>query len=431
LESAAPEDSTLEAAPPEDAPPDDGSPAKDLLGRVSKTPGSKTSRRHNRPDFHEIAKETYELDSRADRTPHGGRVFEISRTRPWRKRAWTSLIDFSVNLNPSGPPPGLIDFLKKNVKLAFYYPEPWNDTMTSALSEFHSIPADRILAGAGSTPLIYLLPRVLRPRKPVVVAPAFSEYGQGLKASGIAFRVVSAKAKDGFLVTEDVIEKTLALRPDLVFIAHPANPTGRLTPRSSMELLLDAAKRPGGPTVVIDEAFIDFCQGATSWIGEAAVRPNVIVLRSMTKIFYVPGLRLGYCVGDPDLVEACKTLMGPWAVSTPAQFAAKFMLGKRVYQAETPLITANLRSELVKALAPLNPYPSDANYVLASVPDRISGYLDHLKSHLIKDGIVIRDASDMPGLGPGHIRFAVRKIRDIHKLSRSLLSFQFKRGFFG
>ena len=335
---------------------------------------------------------------------HGGRVFE---TGEGAKAPWAHVLDFSVNLNPMGPPKVLFAFLFYNAPAICHYPEPWCRSMKEAIASHLEIDPSKILPGSGSTPLIYLIPRLLRPKRSVIIGPAFAEYGQALAALGLQYKYVHADPAEGFLVTPEVARKALSLKPDLIFVANPANPSGRLLPGDSLVPLLIAAAVDDGPHLAIDEAFIDFCHPDISAARLAAKTPKIIVLRSMTKVFCVPGLRLGYAVwGDSRGIEAAESLTGPWAVSTLAQMAARFLLGKKDYLARAPLVAQRARAILQQGLASFKQYPSYANYVLFDLSEHGPEYLSDLTRNLLINDIHIRLASDMPGVPPGHVRLA-------------------------
>jgi threonine-phosphate decarboxylase len=352
---------------------------------------------------------------------HGGRVFEIGEATG---RPWESLIDFSVNLNPAGPPPGLIEFLRENVELSLVYPEAWNKSVSQEIGDYHGLRPEYIAPGAGSTPLIYAIPRVINPQKTVIIGPAFAEYGQGLEASGYRYKLICANEEDDFLVTPKVVKQALSLDPDLIFVANPANPTGRRPPFESMKLLREAAEAKKGPYLVLDEAFVNFCQDYTSRASSVHYYPKTIFLRSLTKIFCVPGLRLGYAVGPPKIIKSLNAILGPWTISTLGQFAVKFLLPKHDYINKSADETAELRELLQKALAPWRFFPSDANYVLMSLRGKRGEYLNDFKKFLLSSGIIVRDASNMPGMSFGFFRFAVRPKPDIIHLAKTLRAFR-------
>ena len=353
---------------------------------------------------------------------HGGEIFKNAQALG---RSRDEILDFSVNLNPLGPPPGLLPFLEKNASLALYYPDPWNEAAAKDLSNFYSIAPEHVLPGAGSTPLIYALPRVLKPKRTIIIAPCFAEYGEGLKAAGLKFGYALASPENDFLVTPELVERVLELKPDLIFIAPPANPTGRLVPQESMELLLRAAKRKGGPNVILDEAFIDFCpEAGASFLKAATLRPKFFVLRSLTKVYCVPGLRLGFAAGDRRALAAAKALLGPWSIPTISQLAIKILLEETKYLGRTPEASRELGSELKKALRPWRQFPSDANYVLMSLLDKTREYRELFKSFLWSRAIVVRYAGNMPWLEDGYFRFAVRSLHDINFLYETLKDFR-------
>jgi threonine-phosphate decarboxylase len=351
---------------------------------------------------------------------HGGQLFKIAAMTG---KSPASLLDFSVNLNPLGPHPKLLSFLKKTADLAFYYPDPWNAAVAKDLSSHYNVPEDRVLPGSGSTPLIYSLIRTLSPQRPVIIGPAFSEYGQALAAIGAKPLYANARKEDGFLVTPGLFEEALSHKPDLVIAAHPANPTGRLVPWEILLALAESASEKGGPSVLLDEAFIDFCENGRNLLEMAASRPKIYVLRSLTKFFCVPGLRLGFAVGDSRVLAAAKALLGPWTISTQAQSAVRFLLLNRDYYIDAAEMTACLRKRLQKALSPFRQYPSDANFILMSLPEEDARRWSGFEAFLLDEGVILRNASDMPGLAPGFFRFAVKSGKDISKLSRAVKAF--------
>jgi threonine-phosphate decarboxylase len=336
-----------------------------------------------------------------DRNPHGGDVIAAARTMGARP---DQLLDFSANINPLGPPPGAVRAASGALDLAVHYPDPFGRELTDKLASVHGLDPAQILVGNGSTQLIYLAVRALRPRKALLIAPCFFEYERALIAAGVPFDAHPAPESSGF-----ILKQTPDLQgADLVFIANPGNPAGSLIPpdrlASMVRELTDA-----GAVVVLDEAFIDFAEEASQ---KALVREvdRLIVLRSFTKIFALPGLRLGFAAADRDLTRRLTEQIEPWSVNTPAQAAGLACLGDQDYLDRTRSYVDAARTSLAGALSRipgLKVFPSAANYLLVKI-DRAGWTAAGLKERLAARRILIRDAGNFRGLDQRFFRVAVR-----------------------
>jgi threonine-phosphate decarboxylase len=346
---------------------------------------------------------------------HGGRVFEAAADLGL---PWQDILDFSANINPLGQPPGLKEHLFENFPATIHYPDVDASNLVSELSSQTGLPPEAILPGAGSTPHIRMLARFFRPKRPLIMGPAFAEYEESLLAASLKPLHIYAREKDGFLPQPKSVDEIGRLEPDLVFLANPANPTGRLAPEETIEALLGYARRSKA-TLVIDEAFIDFTRRGS--IQEEVLRnPGLIILRSLTKVFAVPGLRLAYLAANPRLCKAFKAQMEPWPINFMALEAGIYSLRLKSFMEGTAAETERLRPVLQKALSPWGGLtPSDANFVLMKVhdPDKNKEKIVH---GLYREGILVRDASNFRGLKEGFLRFAVRPEQEIKRLSQAL-----------
>ncbi len=333
---------------------------------------------------------------------HGGDVYAQTRALGV---ALKDLLDFSANINPLGFPPGLGPALQAALPEVVHYPDRQGLKLREALAAYHRLDPPQILLGNGSTELIYLLARVLRPARALIVAPAFSEYEQAFRVAGIPV--------DFHITTEDH-DFTLAEPLDprgasLVFLANPASPSGELV---SPDLLLGLAKalRTVGVFLVLDEAFIDFVEEA-SFKRHLARFPQVIILRSFTKFFGIPGLRLGYLLAAPALVAKLAASQEPWSVGTLAQAAGRACLADRGFMRQTRDLIRREREFLLGQLAALPgllPFPSSVNYLLVKLtrPGRTAA---RLQQEMLRHRILIRDASNFRGLDERFFRVAVRR----------------------
>lgn len=288
-----------------------------------------------------------------------------------------TLLDFSASINPLGPPEAVREVLLRAPDLATRYPSPDARELCEALACHHGVPAACVLAGNGSTQLIYLVAQLLSGTPAWVVTPAFTEYEDACEACGLP------------------LTRT---RPGVTFVGNPTSPEGRLLARE------DVLALPG--TVIVDEAFMEFAGDRESLVRRAAEDPRLVVLRSLTKFYALPGLRLGYLVAVPAMVERLRRLQPPWSVNALAGAAGRAALADPAYRDRTRRVVRELRDELVRGLREVGllPSPSEANFVLCRVPDA-----GGLCRALRESGIVARNCDSFTGLPPNrYVRFAVR-----------------------
>src|SRR6185312_15211753 len=217
------------------------------------------------------------------------------------------LTDLAVNVRIPRPPAWLLDRIAAELPGLAAYPDA--APATAAVAAAHGREPEQVLLTSGAAEAFVLLARALRPRRAVVVHPQFTEPEAALSAAGHEVTRVLTPAADGFRLAPAAVPEDA----DLVVVGNPTNPTGVLHPRA----LLASLARPGR-IVVVDEAFMDAVPDEPeSLVGT----PCVLVLRSLTKTWSLPGVRAGYVVGDPAHLEELSRQQPPWSVSTPATAA--------------------------------------------------------------------------------------------------------------
>ncbi|MDO9529216.1 MAG: threonine-phosphate decarboxylase CobD [Syntrophales bacterium] len=338
---------------------------------------------------------------------HGGNVNEMSRIYGIDEDA---IIDFSANINPLGYPPGLRESVTEEFDSILNYPDIDSFDLVSGLSEYHGIGQDSILAGNGSTEFIYWIPVVFKPENALIVTPAFSEYEKGLKAVGTKVSYFQTEDKSNFSVDIDRLCERLREGFDIVYFCNPANPTGVLTPKDELYRIIACAGETGA-LAVIDEAFIDFVEEES--VKEEIFRfSNLIVLRSMTKFFGIPGLRVGYVMASAPCVKKIREYKPPWTVNSLVQKAVVKALVDADYIRETRQYILTERDFLSNALNEIpgfKTYSSAANFLLVSMDSRISVNSTELRDHLAQGGILIRDCSTFQGMEDRYFRVAVKR----------------------
>ncbi|MGH9961891.1 MAG: pyridoxal phosphate-dependent aminotransferase, partial [Pyrinomonadaceae bacterium] len=334
---------------------------------------------------------------------HGGRVYEAARR--WNV-APHEVVDFSSNINPLGPPQRVLAKIKTGFAPINFraYPDPHSFVM--ALAEKHRLMPDEIVVGSGVASLIFAVMHAVLPQRVAVLEPAFAEYARACAAVQATVTTWSLKEDDCF--DPDFSALTRALddgKFDLVILNSPHNPSGRLYARKDLLSLVDTAER-SNVTVVLDEACIDYVP-ESSLLALAATKAHLIVLRSLTKFYAMPGLRVGYAVCGADQAKAIAMQVDPWSVSTIALEAARATLEEDDFDAQTRQINSGARGEFTTALqeARLHVFPSAANFLLARLPH---GSGAELAIWLESERILIRRCDSFGGLTDRHIRLAVR-----------------------
>ncbi len=308
----------------------------------------------------------------------------------------SDLLDFSANLNPLGPPPGVFPEFFASFDCLNEYPEPYAESLLALLAARWNLPASQIVAGNGSNLLLNLFPAVSGAKRALVVTPGYLEYAESCRNCGL-------ETVEFFSFPLNLSALSGEIRSgDLVIFGNPNNPAGYALRRGELELFVAAHPEA---FFLVDEAFIEFFGEAESLCG--CQLPNLAVSRSFTKAYALPGLRMGAMVGPERLMAKLRAMQGAWALSRPALEIAKYLLNQPdAYRTETRDETARLRGRLSAALAELpgfQVFPSEANYLLVKTPER-----DLPRRMLLKHRIALRSCADYPGLGSGFCRIAVR-----------------------
>lgn len=356
---------------------------------------------------------------------HGGNVFAAARAL---RRPIDRLIDFSASINPLGPSPRALRAVCHAQKLLQHYPDPDCTVLRDALAARWRCRSEQIVIGNGSTELIHLLPVALRIGRLMVVGPTFSEYARAMERRGGSVYMVSADRANGYRLP--LASVTLAIhkrRPlvDAVLLCNPNSPTGQASDAGEVIKLVQVTERTG-IRLIVDETFIDYCE-KRSILPLIGQYENVIVLRSFTKFFGLPGLRAGYLVASSDVSQAVRAVQPPWSVNTLAQEAALAALKDRRHAERSRRFMIQERTRftvLLSALPGCSVYPSQANFLLMELPRRLRAAT--LTTRLRQQGLLIRDCSAVPGLNPRSIRLAVRTRHENDRLVRAL-SYELKR----
>lgn len=350
------------------------------------------------------------------RHDHGGNLRTLSESAGVPAG---QILDFSANINPLGLSSKVEAAIREAIPSVVHYPDPEATALRRALALYHDLSPDLVLPGNGSTELIYLLARALRPRSAVVLHPAFSEYEAALEPAGCRAERALLSEEDDFLPRASSLASRIEGH-DAVIFANPNNPSGSLVHRDALLALVGACEASGA-TIIVDEAFVDFVEEFS--LKDCLDRfSRLILLRSMTKFFSLPGLRLGYLLASADLLRRLSPWKEPWSVNGLAQAAGLAALEDREYQECSRALIPSWREALATGLQKFGVFrvfPGAANYLLVkSLDPRWTA--PALKSALLKRGIAIRDCSSFPGLDRRFVRLAVRRPEENQTLLRAL-----------
>jgi L-threonine-O-3-phosphate decarboxylase len=323
----------------------------------------------------------------------------------------SALTDFSASINPLGTPQSAIAAIISNTPQLSAYPDPEYTELRSHLANHHQIDPQFILPGNGSAELLTWAGRELAQQNfTYLITPAFSDYARALNAFG--GKILPCRGERPFALTKfaptlfDSLPIPQSPQPQSgLLLNNPHNPTGKLWTR---EEILPHLKQFN--LVVIDEAFMDFLtpaqeQSLIPWVAEY---PNLVILRSLTKFYSLPGLRIGYAIAHPDRLKKWQQWRDPWSVNTLAAAATAAALQDKKFQQQTWNWLTPARSRLfeqLEAIPGLDPLQGVANYLL--VKTELSA--TKLQEQLLRNyQIVIRDCLSFPELGDRYFRIAVR-----------------------
>ncbi|MFH1651491.1 MAG: histidinol-phosphate transaminase [Chloroflexota bacterium] len=318
------------------------------------------------------------------------------------------VLDFSVSSNPYMPPPGIRRVLA--AADISRYPDSLVGALRERLAGMLAVSPESIIVGSGTTEIIRLIAQAYfrQGQRALLLAPTYGEYDIACRIAGVQLTEHRLRAENDFrLLPEEAAELIPRYRPEVMFLCNPNNPTGQYLGREKVEALLAGL---GDGLLVLDEAYIAFVEDAWNSL-DLAARGNVIILRSMTKDWGMCGLRLGYAVATPPVIDVLRRVCPPWNVNIAAQEAGAAAL------AWTDYLTASLRKVrrgrdyLVRELTRMGyrVLPTEANYFLVEVGDAAA-----FRAKLLPQGILVRDCTSF-GL-PEYVRLAPRTLPECRRL---------------
>ena len=325
-------------------------------------------------------------------------------------------MDFSINVNPLGTPECVKEALHRAVEMCGKYPDMEAERLKEAVGTFLGVPKQYLLFGNGASELFMAVVHGIKPKKVVIPMPSFYGYEYAAKSVDSEMIYYEMNQEDNFCVTEDM-NRILTEDVDLLFLANPNNPIGNLLDKEMIKKLLLHC-RDKGIYVVVDECFIEFCGNQFSLLPEIRESEHLILVRAFTKIFSIPGVRLGYLVCKSKAVHTKIARQLPeWNLSCFAQEAGCICAKQAEFILKTKNYIEYERQFMEKRLMQLGlrTFPSMSNFITV--------YSDKpLYGKLLKRGILIRDCSNFRGLGKGFYRIAVKSREENEILLKAIES---------
>jgi threonine-phosphate decarboxylase len=352
---------------------------------------------------------------------HGGDIYSLAGKIGVEL---SELADFSSNISPLPLPREFIEFLASSLGQISMLPEVDSLGLRRALASRFGLFPENFIACAGTTEWIYRIARVTPAEQAVIPVPAYSDYMDAALMAGLNV-VESGPWPDGRPGTDVRVLADICSRidrPTIVYLCNPNNPTGRfITPLA----IVEAAKDAPGALWVIDESYAPFiADDNESSVISNDMPPNILVLRSFSKIYRIPGLRLGYVAGSRKTIADLATHLLPWATGRLAQLAGEYLLKMEDYEERVRSFWQGEKEKFLRAtdaVAWLEYLPGQTHFMLFRVLPPWSA--EKVVSTLSNSGILVRNCANFRGLEGEHIRIALRTPEDNMRLVARLESF--------
>ena len=323
-------------------------------------------------------------------------------------------LDFSENVNPLGVPEGIRQSWPELFAALPHYPDPAGEPFRSAAAAYHGVPVGRVLAGNGAAELFSIIAERYRGRTALLVHPTFSEYQATLLSKGACCTdFVTDPADPEF--PEERILKEMA-EADVLYICNPNNPTGGRLSTGTIRRLAEHGLRTGCE-LVIDEAFMDFAGEQHSFIPHLKEFPHTVVVRSMTKMYGIAGIRLGYMIGSEERIASHQKMVPHWNVNGIAARIGKLCFGEEAFRRRTIRYCEEERRKLARYLetAGCALTGSETNYI-SFRPERSAG----LYKAMLRQGIVLRHTENFLGMDGAWFRVGIKEREKMEILKEAL-----------
>lgn len=335
---------------------------------------------------------------------HGGQAWKL-----------TCVEDYSQNLNPLGPPEGLADEIAKAYGCLGHYPDVECTRAREAIAAYYGLGKENVVMGAGSSEIIRNFPMTfLEPGDRVLMfSPTFAEYARQCGIMGVRADVVELLPSNDFRIDRNALTDALDTRQHkALWLCNPNNPTGRMEKRAD---LLDIVRECEeiGTMVFLDETLLSLCKDAesTSLIPFVDDFSNLVIAKSFTKSFAIPGLRIGYALTNPAIAREMQKVSLPWNLGAIEQHAAAYLISLRANYVSEAAITLRKESEIMQSqldsvMFPVGPVSDSFFYFVPVSQFGITG--EDMQRQMLKNGIMVRDCASFGPQFKDYVRYCVK-----------------------
>ena len=329
----------------------------------------------------------------------------------------SSIIDFSSNISPIGTPISVKKILKKNIENIKNYPDFSSSAVISSLKKYTQLEKSNLLVGNGAIEIIYnfCFAFLSKKTKILIPIPTFQEYETAAKLNNCQISYFKT------MNLSENLDQFISKIPKngCIFICNPNNPTGKLLEKNQLLQIIKKAKKLS-TIVFVDECFIEMVpESNKSVISYVKKYDNLFVLRSLTKSFALPGIRIGYAASSKNMIEILQKIKIPWSVNSLAQDAANIALKNKSHLTKSNAVIKKELNYLTNKISNLDGFDcakSSTNFII--IKTKINS--TSLQKKLLGKKILIRDCKNFRGLNNHHIRIAVKSHNDNLKLVKAL-----------
>ena len=332
---------------------------------------------------------------------HGGDILSMAKAMGCEV---ADLVDMSSNLTPFGMVPGLKEVIFSRFDEISYLPETGSETVREIFASRYGLTKDFVLAGNGTTEFIYAVPAVLGLRRAVIVTPTYADYRLASTWAGMETVDFNLRPEDDFEPDLDLLGKTLT-GGELVFFCNPNNPTGRFV--ASADLHRFVIGHPDS-FFLVDESYLPFLSEPS--LLDLPLPDNLFVLSSFSKIYGIPGLRLGFLAATAENMARLSVRRKPWGVNRIAQLAGEFLMTRGNHYAEdVRQFVARTRPAFAAALEEIpgvHVVPGVVNFILCRLTGSVTA--DYLRERMLENRIMIRNCANFAGLDNHYFRLSLK-----------------------
>ncbi len=348
-------------------------------------------------------------------TVHGGDIIDTAKSIGCEV---SDLIDMSSNLSPLNFPSGLRQKLISGISEIAYLPETGSGTLKDMFAHKYGLATEQFLVGNGTTEFIYAVPAALGAVRSIIINPAYSDYQQASVWAGTVPESFTLRYKDYFHLHLNKLKKCIK-GGELIFVCNPNNPTGVLTSNDDLYDFILAHKESN---FLIDETYLPFTQEKS--LLNYPITENIFLLRSFSKIYGIPGLRLGFLISSSQNLTRFMNKNKPWGVNRLAQIAGAYLVENGdPHINETVTFLGNNRSDFIaelNKLPNLDVIPGAANFILCHLSGDIRA--NEIREELLKHRIMIRNCETFPGLSDRFFRLNLKDPASNNQCIRALKS---------